>query len=52
VEAVASDTFGMQMVWDRIIVGERIMIAMEGGVEAGNLIGARLWGWCSGASDT
>ena len=37
VEAVASDPFGMQLVRDRIVVGERIMIAVECGIEAGDL---------------
>ena len=62
VETVAPDAFSMELVRDRVVIGERIMIAMERGIEAGDLrqfrktgssvlIGARLCGWCSGASD-
>ena len=62
-KAVTPDALGMKLVRDRIVVRERVMIAMEGGIEAGDLrqcrriassvlIGARLCGWCSGASET
>ena len=37
VETVASDTFGMQLMRDRVVIGERIMIAVECGIEAGDL---------------
>ena len=37
VEAVAPDAFGMELVRDRVMVGERIVVAMEGGIEAGDL---------------
>ena len=37
VEAVAPDAFGMQLVRNRVVVGERIVIAMEGGIEARDL---------------
>ena len=36
-EAVTPDTFGVELVRDRIVVGERIMSAVKGSVEAGDL---------------
>ncbi len=37
VEAVAPDAFGMELVRDRVVIGERIVIAMKRGIEAGDL---------------
>ena len=65
-EAVAPDAFGMQLVRNGVVIRQCIMVAMECGIEeskqatcgsAGKLfksvlIGARLCGWCSGASGT
>ena len=63
-KAVATDAFRIEALGDGVVIGDRAMAAMEGGVEAGDLrqvrearaeetrIGARLFGWCSGASGT
>ena len=37
VETVAPDAFGMELVRDRVMVRERIVVAMKGGIEAGDL---------------
>ena len=37
VEAITPDAFSMELMRDRIMVRERIVIAMEGGIEAGDL---------------
>ena len=61
VEAVAADALVVERARQRVAVGVRRVVAVEGGVEAGDLrhagavsmarrIGARLFGWCSGAS--
>ena len=64
VKAVAAHAFVVEPLGDRVVVGDRAVAAMERGVEAGDLrqirkalaaatrIGARLFGWCSGASGT
>ena len=56
VKAVTPDAFGMELVRNRVMIGERIVIAVKGGIEAGDLrqrrevasaasrIGARLCG--------
>ena len=62
-KAVAAHPFLVPAVRDREPVGDLGMAAMERGVEAGDLghlrraradrrIGARLFGWCSGARGT
>ncbi len=37
VEAVAPDAFGIETLRDRVMIGQRAMAAMKGGVEAGDL---------------
>ena len=37
VEAVAPDAFGMELVRDRIMVRQRVVIAVKGRIEAGDL---------------